>query len=76
MANAGGTTHQVPEKTGHQPVATTRACLKSQIMDAAMSRSCLSPIPFEAAGMPAGLQVERPAQPGGPGSYPGSVQTE
>jgi len=31
-------------------------------MDAAMSRSCLSLIPFEAAGMPAGLQVERPAQ--------------
>ena len=31
---------------------------------------------FEAAGMPAGLQVERPAQPGGPGSYPGFVQTE
>ena len=31
---------------------------------------------FEAAGMPTGLQVERPAQPGGPGSFPGSVRTE
>ena len=31
---------------------------------------------FEAAGMPAGLQVERTAQPGGPGSFLGSVPTE
>lgn len=68
--------HIEHRKTGHQPVAAKRACLRSHVMDATTSRYCLSPIPFEAAGMPAGLQVERPAQPGGPGSYPGSVPTE
>ena len=54
-------------KAGHPPVATKRACLRSRIMAASRLASCLSPIPFEAAGMPAGLQDRAPGPAGRPG---------
>ena len=74
-ANAGGTTISSAKQAGHQPVATKRACLRSHTMDATVLPMLVARS-FEAAGMPAGLQVERPAQPGGPGSFLGSVPTE
>ena len=61
MANAGRTKYLTPEKRAIIPFAAKRACLRPQFMEVAVVPIVVARS-FEAAGMPAGLQVERPAQ--------------
>ena len=59
MANAGVTTNRAPEKRAISPLRPNEP-VSGRICECSSSRSCLSPIPFEAVRMPVGLQVERP----------------
>ena len=61
-----GLQYQAPNKRATSPLrpnehVSGRKPWMLQVSSMIVARS------FEAAGMPAGLQVERPAQPGGPG---------